>query len=185
MRRPRARSKTTGATRAHEHLERSFDDRRSAGIVGRAVRAVSRGARHRTRRNTTGPLDLEHQSSIWSVSVNGGSPRLLVRFDNPSRRSLRREFATDGRRFYFTIARDESDIWALELLKSEGHGLAGSRASIGAQADCRMKRETGHLRHPEPSHAPAVAEARSAQADLSAMRSPAPARPCPPTSSSW
>jgi hypothetical protein len=49
--------------------------------------------------------------------VNGGSPRLLVRFDNPSRRSLRREFATDGRRFYFTIARDESDIWALELLK--------------------------------------------------------------------
>ena len=62
-------------------------------------------------------LDLEHQSSIWAVSVNGGGPRLLVRFDDPSRRSLRREFATDGRRFYFTIARDESDIWALELLK--------------------------------------------------------------------
>jgi hypothetical protein len=27
----------------------------------------------------------------------------------PSRRSLRRKFATDGRRFYFTIADDDSD----------------------------------------------------------------------------
>ena len=57
------------------------------------------------------------QSSIWSVPVVGGEPRMLVRFDDPSRRSLRREFATDGRRFYFTIARDESDIWAMELLR--------------------------------------------------------------------
>ena len=46
-----------------------------------------------------------------------GSRRLLVRFDDPSRRSLRREFATDGQRFYFTVARDESDVWAMELLK--------------------------------------------------------------------
>ena len=59
----------------------------------------------------------DRQSSIWAVPVSGGAPRLLVRFDDPSRRSLRREFATDGRRFYFTIARDESDIWALELLR--------------------------------------------------------------------
>jgi hypothetical protein len=41
----------------------------------------------------------------------------MLRFDDPSRRSLRREFATDGRRFYFTIARDTSDIWAMELLR--------------------------------------------------------------------
>ncbi len=60
--------------------------------------------------------DRDRHSSIWSVPVVGGAPRLLVRFDDPSRRSLRREFATDGHRFYFTIARDESDIWAVELL---------------------------------------------------------------------
>jgi Tol biopolymer transport system component len=59
--------------------------------------------------------DRDRQSSIWAVPVAGGTPRLLVRFDDPSRRSLRREFATDGQRFYFTIARDESDIWMAEL----------------------------------------------------------------------
>ena len=57
------------------------------------------------------------QSSIWSVPVTGGTPRLLVRFDYPSRRSARREFATDGQRFYFTVSRDESDIWTMELLR--------------------------------------------------------------------
>jgi serine/threonine-protein kinase len=59
--------------------------------------------------------DRERHSTIWSVPAAGGTPRLLVRFDDPSRRSLRREFATDGKRFYFTIARDEADIWAVEL----------------------------------------------------------------------
>jgi len=61
--------------------------------------------------------DENRNSAIWSIPVTGGSPRLLVRFDDPDRRSLRREFATDGRRLYFTIARDESDIWTMELLK--------------------------------------------------------------------
>jgi Tol biopolymer transport system component len=62
--------------------------------------------------------DRDGRSSIWGVPLAGGPPRLLVRFDVPSRRSLRREFATDGRRFYFTIARDEGDIWAIQLLKA-------------------------------------------------------------------
>jgi Tol biopolymer transport system component len=61
--------------------------------------------------------DQDRNSTIWSVPVTGGPPRLLVRFDDPSRRSLRREFATDGRRFYFTVAHDESDLWTMELLK--------------------------------------------------------------------
>jgi serine/threonine-protein kinase len=59
--------------------------------------------------------DRDRHSTIWSVPAGGGTPRLLVRFDDPSRRSLRREFAADGQRFYFTVARDESDIWAMEL----------------------------------------------------------------------
>ena len=61
-------------------------------------------------------FDDDRHSTIWSVPVTGGAPRLLVRFDDPLRRSLRREFATDGKRFYFTVAREESDVWAMELL---------------------------------------------------------------------
>ena len=59
--------------------------------------------------------DRDRHSTIWSVPSAGGTPRLLVRFDDPSRRSLRRELATDGKRFYFSVARDESDLWAMEL----------------------------------------------------------------------
>ena len=55
-------------------------------------------------------------SSLWAVPVDGGPPRLLVTFDDPTRRSLRREFATDGRRFQFTIAIDGSDLWAMQLI---------------------------------------------------------------------
>jgi Tol biopolymer transport system component len=61
--------------------------------------------------------DRARNSTIWSVPVTGGPPRLLVRFDDPSRRSMRREFATDGRRLYFTVAYDESDLWTMELVK--------------------------------------------------------------------
>ena len=61
--------------------------------------------------------DAARNSSIWTVPVAGGESRLLVRFDVPSRRSVRREFDTDGRRFYFTVQRDESDIWSLELVR--------------------------------------------------------------------
>jgi hypothetical protein len=35
----------------------------------------------------------------------------MVRFDDPRRPSRRREFATDGARFFFTITQDEGDIW--------------------------------------------------------------------------
>ena len=60
--------------------------------------------------------DAQLETSIWAVPADGGQPRLLVTFDDPARRSLRREFATDGRRFYFTIASDESDLWTMQLL---------------------------------------------------------------------
>ena len=58
------------------------------------------------------------RSAIWSVTLDGTPPRQLARFDDPARRSLRREFATDGQRFYFTVARDESDIWSMELTRN-------------------------------------------------------------------
>ena len=43
------------------------------------------------------------RASLWSVPVDGGRPRLLVRFDDPERASNRFDFASDGKRFYFTI----------------------------------------------------------------------------------
>jgi serine/threonine protein kinase/Tol biopolymer transport system component len=61
-------------------------------------------------------FDQSMQSSIWAIAVSGGAPRLLVKFDDPSRQSNRAEFATDGKRFFFTISKYESDIWKMELM---------------------------------------------------------------------
>jgi TolB protein len=61
-------------------------------------------------------LDAEGHASLWSISPEGGIPRLLVRFDDPTRPSSRAEFATDGKRFYFTVQERESDIWRMELI---------------------------------------------------------------------
>lgn len=59
--------------------------------------------------------DMAGTASFWAVPIGGGTPRLLVRFDDPSKQSNRIEFTTDGERFYFTIGRQESDIWLMEL----------------------------------------------------------------------
>jgi TolB protein len=61
-------------------------------------------------------FDDKGQSSIWSVPISGGEPRLLVRFNDPSLQSNRIEFTTDGSNFYFTIGNHESDIWLMELI---------------------------------------------------------------------
>jgi Tol biopolymer transport system component len=60
--------------------------------------------------------DAQGMASFWSVPLSGGVPRLLVRFDDPMRPSLRPEFTTDGERFFFTIGTQESDIWVMDLL---------------------------------------------------------------------
>jgi Tol biopolymer transport system component len=59
--------------------------------------------------------DAEGNSSFWSVPVLGGKPKLLVRFDNPARKSIRPEFSTDGLHFYFTLTENKSDIWVMDL----------------------------------------------------------------------
>ena len=48
----------------------------------------------------------------------GCTPRLLVRFDDPARQSPRPEFATDGRRLYFTLSERDSDVWVMELTRA-------------------------------------------------------------------
>jgi serine/threonine-protein kinase len=60
--------------------------------------------------------DPEGGAGFWSVPVDGGEPRLLVRLDDPMRPSLRYEFATDGSRFFFTIGQQESDLWVMDLI---------------------------------------------------------------------
>jgi Tol biopolymer transport system component len=58
--------------------------------------------------------DSQGRASIWSV-VEGQRPRLLVRFPNPDRPSNRLDFATDGKRFYFTLEDRESDVFVAEV----------------------------------------------------------------------
>jgi TolB protein len=60
-------------------------------------------------------LDPLGQASIWAIPAQGGTPRLLVQFDDPARPSPRAEFATDGKRLYFTLSERESDIWQMAL----------------------------------------------------------------------
>jgi serine/threonine-protein kinase len=52
---------------------------------------------------------------FWSVPASGGTPRMIVRFDDPNRPSGRQEFATDGRTLYFTVDNRQADIWVVEL----------------------------------------------------------------------
>jgi TolB protein len=60
-------------------------------------------------------IDDQGLASFRAVPAAGGPPRVLVQLHDPRRRSPRPEFATDGRRFYFTIAERESDVWTMEL----------------------------------------------------------------------
>ena len=59
--------------------------------------------------------DQTGQASIWYVSVGGGRPRLLVRFDDPERPSYRLNISTDGKRFFFTINDRQSDVWIADV----------------------------------------------------------------------
>jgi len=61
--------------------------------------------------------DARGRASLWTVSSKGGRPQLLVRFPDPDRQSGRKDFATDGIRFYFTIEDRQSDVFVVELLR--------------------------------------------------------------------
>ena len=60
-------------------------------------------------------VDTSGATSLWAIAPTGGEPRELVRLDYRARGSPRPEFATDGKRFYFTASERESDIWRMEL----------------------------------------------------------------------
>jgi serine/threonine-protein kinase len=62
--------------------------------------------------------DEQRAGSLWSVPVDGGAPTRLVRFDDPRRPSLRRDFATDGQRLYYAVADPASDVYIVELVST-------------------------------------------------------------------
>jgi hypothetical protein len=55
--------------------------------------------------------------SFWRASVAGGSPQRILRLDDPSHRTRRPEFDTDGRLLFFTISADEADVMVAHLRK--------------------------------------------------------------------
>jgi Tol biopolymer transport system component len=61
--------------------------------------------------------DASGRASFWSIPTAGGRPRLLVRFDDPTRSSNRFDFASDGKRFYFTLEDRQSDVWVAEVAR--------------------------------------------------------------------
>lgn len=60
-------------------------------------------------------VERDGRHAFYSLPLRGGSPRLLFRFDDPARQPRRPEFDTDGKRLFFTLATDESDVWVMKL----------------------------------------------------------------------
>jgi len=55
------------------------------------------------------------QGALWLIPVDGSAPREVVRFDDPSKPVLREDFATDGRRVFFTITELESGFLLIDV----------------------------------------------------------------------
>jgi hypothetical protein len=59
--------------------------------------------------------DAEGHAMISVVSANGGAARVIVRFPDLSRPSLRQGFAATATRFYFPIEDRQSNVWIAQL----------------------------------------------------------------------
>jgi eukaryotic-like serine/threonine-protein kinase len=59
--------------------------------------------------------DAAGNAFIWAVRASGGTPRLLVRFDDPSRPSYRPELAVSGGRIFFTIEDRQADVYVMDV----------------------------------------------------------------------
>ena len=59
-------------------------------------------------------LEANGRYSFWAISPEGGTPRLVLR-DEPQRQLSRWDFDTDGKRLFFTLAANESDVWVVDL----------------------------------------------------------------------
>jgi Tol biopolymer transport system component len=53
--------------------------------------------------------------NIAQVSLDGSNPSLVVRFDDRERRGYRPFFSADGKTIFFTVGKNEADIWVMDL----------------------------------------------------------------------
>jgi len=60
-------------------------------------------------------IDPQGLATIWALPTAGGRPQLLVRVTDPSRPSIRVDFATGTGRLYFTLEDRQADIWVAEI----------------------------------------------------------------------
>jgi Tol biopolymer transport system component len=63
--------------------------------------------------------DATGRSALWSVPAGGGRPRLLVRFADLSRPSIRQDFAAGAGRLFFTLEDRQADIWVAEISRRD------------------------------------------------------------------
>jgi TolB protein len=66
--------------------------------------------------------DAQQRASLWAVPLAGGRPTLLVRFSDPLRESIRRDFAVGAGRFFFTLEDRQADIWLAETIPAARSG---------------------------------------------------------------
>ena len=59
--------------------------------------------------------DARGNASIWAVPAAGGMPKVLVRFDDPSRPSYRPDFAVRGGRIYFMSEDRQADVYVMDV----------------------------------------------------------------------
>lgn len=64
-------------------------------------------------------VDADGRASFWSVSLDGGTRRLLARLDDLSRPSYRTDFSVAGQRIYFAVNDRQSDISVVELISGK------------------------------------------------------------------
>jgi Tol biopolymer transport system component len=59
--------------------------------------------------------DRRGNRSIWSVPAGGGEPKLRIVGDDPHMLMGLVDFDTDGKRFYFGMRKNESNVWIMDL----------------------------------------------------------------------
>ena len=60
-------------------------------------------------------ITLGGHATFWTVPAAGGTPRMVARFENPAFAVSRQEFASDGKRIFFTADDRQSDIKVMEV----------------------------------------------------------------------
>jgi hypothetical protein len=59
--------------------------------------------------------ELDGRLTLLSIPLDGKAPTAVVRQRDASKSGARSDWATDGRRFFFTVPRYEGDVWTVEV----------------------------------------------------------------------